>query len=176
MKLLFVFLFLSLANICYGDDEFAQPESNSKYDGGSEWGAKSQSPDQEIIERCKRNISPKKPRIEIRELRPSGGDDYSYRFKVEGMILGSCIDEAGYYEKRRLVEKFRIPLDDRARKFEFSIITELDLKGQIRVYTLDGKQDVIDLDDEIEQYRRSHIRLRNTLPFPWNLQKYPYTR
>ena len=87
----------------------------------------------------------KRPRIEVGRARPSGGL-FSNKLRVYGSIAGNCIEEVGYFEYGRLVKEIDFPLDDQFKRKNFEIRVRSGRKGEIRVYTTDGREDVIEVD------------------------------
>lgn len=104
--------------------------------------------EREALRRC-RYDRPRRPRIEITRLKPTGSL-FSGKYKLEGSIYGNCIEEAGYFEYGRLKEEIEIPLDDRFTRKEFEIRVRSGNRGTIRAYTTDGKEEEIDIDQEIQ--------------------------
>lgn len=103
--------------------------------------------DGDAAERCRR-ARVQRPRIEIGRVRPTGGV-FSGKFKIGGSIYGACIQEAGYFEEGRLKESIRFPLDDRFNRLEFEITGRSGRRGELRVFTTDGMDDVVPIDDEL---------------------------
>lgn len=101
----------------------------------------------DAVARC-RDARVQRPRIEIGRVRPTGGV-FSGKFKVSGSIYGACVQEAGYFEEGRLKESIRFPLDDRYNRQEFEITGRSGRRGELRVYTTDGRDDVISIDEEL---------------------------
>ena len=101
----------------------------------------------DAAERCRR-ARIQRPRIEVGRVRPTGGV-FSGKFKVEGSIYGACVQEAGYFEEGRLKESIRFPLDDRYNRQEFQITGRSGRRGELRVFTTDGRDDVVSIDEEL---------------------------
>ena len=99
------------------------------------------------LARC-REAFIRRPRVEVGDVRKSGGV-FSGKYRIEGAIAGTCIEEAGYYEKGRLKQAFNVPLTDRFSRQEFSIRVRGGKRGEIRVYTIDGRDDVVSVDELI---------------------------
>lgn len=115
--------------------------------GGGQGGYLSGDQDRDAEERCRR-ARVQRPRIEVGRVRGTGGV-FSGKFKVEGSIYGACIQEAGYFEEGRMKEPIRFRLDDRYNRQEFQITGRSGRRGEIRVYTTDGLEDRISIDDEL---------------------------
>lgn len=92
------------------------------------------------------------PRLEISDMRATGGL-FSGKYRVYGEIFGQCIEEAGYYERGRLKQKFDVPFDSRYARTEFETKVESGKDGEIRVLTSDGREDRILIDEEITRRR-----------------------
>ena len=105
--------------------------------------------DSDAGRRC-RDMRIRPPRIEIGQLKPTGGL-FSGKYKFEGAISGICIEEAGYYEKGRLKERIEIPMSDQFKRQEFNIKVRTGERGEIRVFTSDGKEEFVPVDEEIER-------------------------
>jgi hypothetical protein len=88
------------------------------------------------------------PRIEISELRASGGL-FSGKYRLGGVISGQCIEEAGYYEQGRLKEKIEVPLSDRFNRTDFRVQVRSGRGGEIRAFLIDGTDESVFVDDEI---------------------------
>lgn len=101
------------------------------------------------IERCRRTRKLRRPRIETGRLRQSGGL-FSGKYRLEGSIYGSCIEEAGYFEDGRLKEQFRFPLDDRHQRREFEVQVRSGRNGEIRVFNTRGDEESIAIDELIK--------------------------
>ena len=95
----------------------------------------------------------RKPRIEIGEIESRGGL-FSSKYKITGEVFGACIEEAGYFEKTRLKDKFEIPLSDRTKRYPFEVRVKSGKRGEIRVYTVDGNEEIIDVDEMILEFQR----------------------
>ncbi len=117
--------------------------SNNPF-GSSGAGSSASNDDQEF---CKRQRL-KSPRVEISEMRASGGL-FSGKYRVSGEVFGQCIEEAGYYEKGRLEQKFDVPYDARFKRVRFETKVRSGKDGEIRVLASDGSEDRINIDDEI---------------------------
>ena len=102
----------------------------------------------DAVRRCRNLGRIRRPRIEISRVKQSGGL-FSGKYRINGSIYGACIEEAGYFERGRLKNEVVIPLDDRYSRREFSFQVRPGRRGQIRVYTLDGREDIIDVDEVI---------------------------
>lgn len=105
------------------------------------------------LQRCRGADRIRRPRIEIGEVRPSGGL-FSGKYRINGEIFGACIEEAGYFERTRLKDEFEIPLTDRARRYPFSIQVRSGRRGEIRVYNIEGDEDTIEVDELIQDFNR----------------------
>lgn len=127
-------------------------DDDDNYHGGGYSSAESADP--EALSRCRRAHDLRRPRIELGDMRPSGGL-FSGKYKVRGNILGNCIEEAGYYENGRLKEKFEIPLNDRFQRKEFSVTVRSGRNGEIRVFNTRGDDDSIEVDREIQDSQSS---------------------
>ncbi len=92
----------------------------------------------------------RRPDIEVNRVR-TGGDLFSSRYTVEGTVSGSCIEEVGYFENGSLKERISMPLDDRFRRNDFSVRVRSGRDGEIRVYTVDGNEERISVDDAIRE-------------------------
>ncbi len=103
--------------------------------------------DRQALARC-RNMYIAPPRIDLGELRPTGSL-FSGKYKVEGSIRGVCIAEAGYFENGRLRESVEIPLSDLFSRREFKFKVQSGRRGEIRVTTIDGQENFIDIDSAI---------------------------
>ena len=90
------------------------------------------------------------PRIEVGKVKSSGGL-FSGKYRIRGSIEGSCVEEAGYFEEGRLKERFQIPLSDRFQRQEFNIKVRSGRNGEIRVYSSDGRDDRVYVDDLIQK-------------------------
>ena len=130
-----------------------KPPTHTVPRGGSDGGDYQQNNDDndryededEVARRClNRRIRP--PRIEVAKVRDSGGI-FSGKLRVQGSIVGMCVEEAGYFEKGRLKERFEFPYTSRFKRREFSIQARTGRQGKIRVLTSDGKEEVVEIDD-----------------------------
>ena len=109
--------------------------------------------DQAARRRC-RNQRVRQPRFEIIKLKPSGGF-FSNKFRVEGIVFGACIEEAGYYEYGRLKKMFNIPLKDRYGRYEFSLRVRTGRQAELRAFTTNGRESLILVDEELlNRHRR----------------------
>lgn len=144
-NIILLLLFLStlfLNTLCLAQDKesdtfsFDEPENNEA-----------------AIDSCKARIGTARPRIKIDITRPIGGRG-STVYLIKGVVVGSCIDEAGYYEFGKLKDKFAIPLNDQLVRFEFSIISYRGINAELKVFSLDGRQYIVNVDEEIERARR----------------------
>ncbi|MCB9030223.1 MAG: hypothetical protein H6619_04165 [Deltaproteobacteria bacterium] len=97
------------------------------------------------FDRCRSNYRIGRPRIDIGRTKATG-NLFSSKSRVSGSIYAQCVQEAGYFEFGRLKEKIEFPLDDRYVRREFEVSVRANRKGEIRVYTVDGQQDVIPVD------------------------------
>ncbi len=102
------------------------------------------------VESCKLSHGTARPRIEV-DYAKRVGSRRSTIFLIKGKIIGSCIDEAGYYEFGKIKEKFKIPLSDQLNRYEFHITSYEGVDGEIRVFSLDGRQDKVFIEDEIKR-------------------------
>lgn len=134
-----ILLLLFLNTYCSAEDQ--KPDSFDFSEQG-------QNDDQ--IESCKLSHGTARPRIQIDYAKPMGRWRSSI-FLIKGKIIGSCIDEAGYYEFGKIKEKFKIPLSDQLNRYEFHITSYEGVLGEIRVYSLDGRQDKIVIEDEVKR-------------------------
>ncbi len=107
--------------------------------------------DRGAFESC-RQMRIRAPRIEIGRVRPTGGL-FSGKYKLDGAVAGICIEEAGYYEKGRLKEKFNIPLSDRFLRVEFDLTVRSGERGEIRVFTSDGRAQSMTVDEAVQRYQ-----------------------
>lgn len=107
--------------------------------------------DRDTVERC-REARVSTPSIEIAEVEPRGGL-FSGKYQIEGSVRGTCIQEVGYFEDGRLQEKIAFPFDDRFRREEFEVNVRSGRGGELRAYTVDGKEEVIPVDDELRSER-----------------------
>lgn len=105
-----------------------------------------------VKSRCRRTRI-KDPKIKLGRMRKSGGI-FSGKYRVDGSIRGNCINEAGYYEDGRLKEKITFPFDDSFRREEFNVRVRSGREGEIRAYTTDGREEVIDVDELIKAQER----------------------
>jgi|GEM_PF-4601401 len=103
----------------------------------------------DALARC-REIRTRAPRIELGRIRPVSGA-FSGKYRVEGSVHGQCIQEVGYFENGRLKERIDFPLDDRFQRQEFEIRVQSGRRGELRAYTTDGRDESVDLDDELSQ-------------------------
>jgi hypothetical protein len=97
------------------------------------------------LQRC-RNIRIRRPRIEVGSVRASGGL-FSNKKRIKGSIFGACVEEAGYFENGRLKQEFPFPLSDRYQRRDFEVQARTGRNAEIRVFTVDGREDSIDIDD-----------------------------
>ena len=102
------------------------------------------------VRRCRSLDRIRRPRIEIGRVKPSGGL-FSGKYRINGSVYGACIEEAGYFERGRLKDEVQIPLDDRYTRREFSFQVRSGRSGEIRVYTIDGREDIVDVDELIKE-------------------------
>jgi hypothetical protein len=87
----------------------------------------------------KRRISD--PRIEISRIRRTGNflrPDY----RVEGVIEGVCLSEAGYFEKTRKKQDISVVTSPDFRRFEFSIKVRVNEDPEVRAYNIFGARDI----------------------------------
>ncbi len=125
------------------NDERSGYDRRDRNSGGLLSGSQSS----EAEERCRRERV-RRPRIEIGRVRATGGV-FSGKFKVSGSIYGACVQEAGYFEEGRMKEEIHFPLDDRYNRQEFEITGRSGRRGEIRVFTTDGSDDILSIDDEL---------------------------
>lgn len=104
--------------------------------------------DEGMLERCRNNTRIKRPRIDIGDVRPSGGM-FSGKYRIEGSVRGICVEEAGYFEGGRLKKAFNFPLSDNYRREEFSVQVRGGKRGEIRITSVNGQEDSIMVDDEL---------------------------
>ena len=104
-----------------------------------------------VLQQCKK-MRVKAPRIELGQIKPQGGP-FSGKHKAEGSVYGACIEEAGYYENGRMKQKIDFPLSERYQRKEFSFDVHTGKNGEIRVFTVSGREDVIYVDEEIANQR-----------------------
>ncbi len=97
------------------------------------------------VQRC-RNIRIRRPRIEVGSVRASGGL-FSNKKRIKGSIFGACVEEAGYFENGRLKQEFPFPLSDRYQRRDFEVQARTGRNAEIRVFTIDGREDSVDIDD-----------------------------
>lgn len=90
------------------------------------------------------------PNIEISKVK-SSGRFFSGKYRVSGSIRGSCVEEAGYFENGQLKEKFTFPYSARFKRQEFHIKARSGKGGEIRVYTTNGAESRIEIDQYISQ-------------------------
>ena len=109
------------------------------------------SPGNSAVKACRR-IRSRPPVITIDNFEPTG-DRYSEQYRVEGTIQGQCIEEVGYYERGRVREPIRFPLDERFIRRQFQLRVDSRQRPEIRVYTADGQQEVVDLESELQHSR-----------------------
>lgn len=86
------------------------------------------------------------PRIEIYEVRPSG-NYFKNKVRVYGTVEGSCLQEAGAYERNRLVSGFNVPSRPEFGRYDFSAQVDLDQDPSIRVYNVFGNRSIRVLDN-----------------------------
>lgn len=143
----------------YGDNRYDNDNrygNNNGYSHGQGYSNSNRPNDSAAAEYCR---DPRKrirrPQIEISEIEPTGGL-FSGKYKVRGSIFGQCVEEAGYYESGRLKEEIQVPYSDRADRIEFKVKARSGQFGEIRVYTTDGSDDSIDIDQEIQSYQQRY--------------------
>lgn len=139
----FLFCTNSSAQELESDDSFSYDEKPQ---------AQEDNVDKNELEACKISAGTSKPRIQVDLAKPVGSP-YSTIYIISGKIVGSCIDEAGYYENGEIKQKFYIPLSTKLTKFNYNITTYKGLKAEVRVYSLDGRQDKLDIEEEIRRNR-----------------------
>lgn len=105
------------------------------------------------IDRICRRGNYRQPRIEIEEFRPSGGL-FSGKYRINGSVFGACVEEAGYFERGRLKQNFNFPYNDRFKRKSFSLQIRTGRNGEIRVYTSDGSEDFVRVDDLLRNNQR----------------------
>lgn len=126
---------------------------NSEYPSGSNnsqnrYGERNRYNDpknEQAVQLCRR-ASIRYPRIDVGRAKPSGGL-FSTKYRIEGAVVGNCIVEAGYYEYGRLKESFDVPLSDQSQRIEFNVHAKLGKRGELRVLTTDGKEDVVEVEE-----------------------------
>lgn len=101
--------------------------------------------DQAAAQECRENYT-RRPRIEVGDSRPSGGL-FSNKSRIKGNILGACIEEAGYFESGVLKDKFSIPYTSRFKRYPFEIQARTGRNGEVRVYTTQGDEVRIRVDE-----------------------------
>lgn len=107
---------------------------------------------EDIASRCREMLGVRKPVIQIDSVRlPAYG--LAGKYEIRGSIVSSCVQEAGYYEDGRLRDAFPFELEDRSRRREFIIVVEPGHNGEIRVYTVDGRQEYTSVDEVIRRER-----------------------
>ena len=102
----------------------------------------------QTIQRCKKRRS-RDPKIEIDEVKKSGGL-FSGKYRINGAVFASCVEEVGYYERGKLVKKLDFSLSDSSKREEFSFQVRSGRNGQIRVYTVAGEAKYQAIDDLIK--------------------------
>ena len=105
--------------------------------------------DPETEQRCLHSRV-KRPRIEIGKVKKSGGV-FSGKYRVEGSMYGACIEEAGLFVGGRLRKSVDFPFTDKFKRKEFSFQVRSGKRAQLRIYTINGREDVVDIDEEITE-------------------------
>jgi hypothetical protein len=71
------------------------------------------------------------------------------RYRLQGIVEGNCIEEAGYYESGQLVEVIGIRMDDNTVSDGFTVIVRSDHDGEIRARSSDGSMATLKVDQAI---------------------------
>jgi hypothetical protein len=86
------------------------------------------------------------PKVEVYDLR-SRGNILGDKYRVKGVIEGTCVAEAGYYEDGRMVEKIPVSTTPEFKRFEFEVTIRGDSsrRPEIRAYSANGDRDEVEL-------------------------------
>ena len=90
------------------------------------------------------------PRIEVSDVRAGGF--FSSESRIEGTVEGSCLTEAGYFERGRKVRDIPVNVSRDFSRYNFDINARPQAGSEIRAYNKFGDYDVFDL--ERERYER----------------------
>ncbi len=132
------------------DNRYPNPNGNEgrgTSEGNNPYGAQ---PDAEMLYRCRSGRGIRPPRIELGDLRPTGGL-FSGKYKAQGSMFGACVQEAGYFEEGRLKESLKFPMTDAYQRVEFSFTVKTGRRGELRIYSVSGDEDIISIDQAASQ-------------------------
>jgi len=100
---------------------------------------------------CEAKRKLKRPRIEIDDVR-SRGNMFSNKYRIEGSVVGACIEEAVYVEDGELEERIMTRLSPRVKRYPLKLNVRSGRRGVIRVLNSNGDEDRIKVDRLIESY------------------------
>ena len=107
---------------------------------------------QEASAACRSLRSLHPPEIQVQNVEHLGGE-LSERYRVEGLLYGECVTEAGYYIDSRLRQDFQFPLNPRRTSRRFAVDARKGDSGEIRIINARGQQDSVDIDLAISKMR-----------------------
>lgn len=141
-------IYVEEIRVHYQDDRREAHRSDREHLGRSAF----RGVDGEIAERCRERQN-REPQITIESIK-SGSDFFassSGEFAVSGSVAGTCVQEVGYFEHGKLKSQIEMPVDDRFRRQDFEIKARTGRDAEIRAYTLDGQEDRVSIDHEIDE-------------------------
>ena len=92
------------------------------------------------------------PRVEVVNIKPTG-NVFEDNVRVEGAIEGACIQEAGYYEDGRLVERIPVQTTSDFQRFEFGVKAKRNRNPEVRVYNVFGARDTFNVAESLSHER-----------------------
>ena len=84
------------------------------------------------------------PRIEVSDVREGGF--FSSDARIVGTVEGSCLTEAGYFERGRKVRDIPVSLSKDFSRYNFEIKARPEAGSELRAYNKFGDYDVFDLE------------------------------
>ncbi|RMD87390.1 MAG: hypothetical protein D6808_01515 [Candidatus Dadabacteria bacterium] len=96
--------------------------------------------------RCRKLFRISPPRVDVGRIKPAG-NIFGNKVKVIGSLYGQCVQEAGYFEYGRLKQRIDFPISDIFQRREFTIYGRKNRRGEIKIYTIDGQEDSVFIDE-----------------------------
>jgi hypothetical protein len=124
--------------------------------GGVASGSNSPRDDGTCYRVSRHDIAP--PRISIYNVKNTG-NFFDDMVKISGFVEGSCLVEAGAFERGRLEQSIPIVTTRQFRRYEFTVVTDKGRSPEIRVYNATGDGDFrIPLEDRYQQQNDPYLR------------------